>query len=385
MQLKNKKYDAYLFDIDKNQELQLKIMSSVVIFELFFGAPHNSVLFYDESGYVLEDLESGNEIKKQITEGIMDYLKLTAAFSETYKLDWTEKEVLYSLERLIDSPTEDEAKFIGNLENVDGFASTKGKKKFIAYLKLKDYIQNPKTEIYWLQGFFKRQDINPILKKIVAKKFGIEYSFFGTSNKRVVNVHTIETGRENDFLEDIKREKGMAVYHCIKNQLEEQKNLPDYLYQRWIEQNEWDQNTIRQLNYEPLVSFVVPVYNVKENQLTECIESILNQTYKNWELILVDDCSTWDCVYKTLKEYEDRERITVIYRKTNGHISEATNTGLEIVKGEFVAFSDCDDVIAPNALYEFVKALNINSEIDFLYSDEDKLFRGWAKAPFSIF
>lgn len=372
-QLKNKKYETYLFDIEKNQKLQRKIMSSVVIFELFFGAPHNSVLFYDDKGYVLENLESSNEIKEQIIEGILEYLKLTAGFSEKYKLNFNEKEVLRPLERLIDDPTEKEAMTIGNLQNVDGFVASKNKKQYLAYLTLKDYMKNPKTEIYWLQGFFKRPDINPFLKKILAKKFGIDYHFFKVAQKQKINVHTLEIGRQNEFLNDIKKEKGVAVYNCIKQQLEKEKEFPDYSYQKWIEQNEWDKNTINPLGYEPLISIVIPVYNVTEDQLTECIESILNQTYKNWELILVDDCSTWECVFDVLKKYENRDKVTVIYRETNGHISEATNTGLEIVKGEFVAFCDCDDVIAVNALYEFVKALNTNPDVDFLYSDEDKL------------
>lgn len=95
------------------------------------------------------------------------------------------------------------------------------------------------------------------------------------------------------------------------------------LYNKWIEENE-NENIKYEMKYMPLFSVVVPVYNVKEQQLVECIESIKNQTYKNWELCLVDDCSTWPIVKKVLKRYENEENIKILYRQENGHISKAT-------------------------------------------------------------
>lgn len=118
---------------------------------------------------------------------------------------------------------------------------------------------------------------------------------------------------------------------------------------------------------------MVPVYNVLDKQLEECVESVCNQIYDNWELVLVDDCSTWESVRTTLDKYKDNPKIKVIYREENGHISRCTNTALENATGEFVAFLDCDDVIRKNALYEVVKALNENRDLDFIYSDEDKI------------
>lgn len=144
-------------------------------------------------------------------------------------------------------------------------------------------------------------------------------------------------------------------------------------YAQWIKENEWDAGVRPELKYMPLISVVVPVYNVIDEQLTACIESIKNQTYSNWELILVDDCSTWKNVRIVLQSYESVERIKVIYREKNGHISEATNTGLRAAEGVYIAFVDCDDVLAPNALYEIANALNHNTDYDFIYSDEDKL------------
>lgn len=82
------------------------------------------------------------------------------------------------------------------------------------------------------------------------------------------------------------------------------------------------------MSYAPLISVVVPVYNVSSQMLRDCIDSVRKQTYENWELILVDDHSSWENVRQVLSEYSDMPKIRVIYREENGNISEATNTGL---------------------------------------------------------
>lgn len=145
------------------------------------------------------------------------------------------------------------------------------------------------------------------------------------------------------------------------------------IYSNWIAGNERNLMYTEELEYNPMFSVVVPVYNVADNMLRECIESILNQTYHNFEIVLVDDCSTQESVRKVLVGYENHDKITVIYRKENGHISRCTNTGIEAAKGEFVALCDCDDLYAPNALYEVAKKLNEDTTYDFIYSDEDKI------------
>ena len=145
-------------------------------------------------------------------------------------------------------------------------------------------------------------------------------------------------------------------------------------YKEWIkiyEENEMEQ--MEELEYKPLLSVVIPVYNVTTKQLTECIESVLAQTYKNWELCIADDASTWDNVKECLQQYEGRKRIKICYRQENGHISMATNSAIEMAEGEFIAFMDCDDTLAPHALYEVAKKLNEDKTLDFIYSDEDKI------------
>lgn len=143
-------------------------------------------------------------------------------------------------------------------------------------------------------------------------------------------------------------------------------------YQTWIEQNEVNIRETSPLNYNPLISVVVPVYNVADNMLIECIESVLTQTYTNFELCLVDDCSTQESVRTVLKKHEDNPKIKIKYREKNGHISRTTNDGIAMATGEFIGLMDCDDLLAPNALYEMVKMLN-EKDYDFIYSDEDKI------------
>ncbi len=100
---------------------------------------------------------------------------------------------------------------------------------------------------------------------------------------------------------------------------------------------------------EPLISVIVPIYKV-EKYLGKCIESILKQTYKNLEIILVDDGSP-DACPQICDEYAKKDsRIVVIHQK-NGGLSSARNSGLDIAKGEFIGFVDSDDCIA-NDMYE---------------------------------
>lgn len=105
-----------------------------------------------------------------------------------------------------------------------------------------------------------------------------------------------------------------------------------------------------------LISIIVPVYNV-QNYLEKCLESILRQTYKNIEIILVDDGST-DTSGRICDQYcEEYPHMKVIH-KTNGGLSDARNRGLEYAKGEYVVFVDSDDIIDENIieyLYRLIK------------------------------
>lgn len=120
---------------------------------------------------------------------------------------------------------------------------------------------------------------------------------------------------------------------------------------------------------QPLVSIIVPIYDV-EKYLKECIESILNQTYKNLEIILVDDESPDNCG-KICNDYALMDnRIKVIHKK-NGGLSDARNAGLEIMTGEYLMFVDSDDYIS-NDCVEKLYELSVLHNADLVIGGTEK-------------
>lgn len=131
---------------------------------------------------------------------------------------------------------------------------------------------------------------------------------------------------------------------------------------------------IVRMTYKPLISIIVPVYNVEEKWLRLCIDSVINQLYPNWELCIADDASDKPHIKKVLNEYAQKDsRIKIVFRDENGHISESSNSALDVATGEYIGLLDHDDELTINALYENVKLLNQHPEADIVYSDEDKI------------
>ena len=95
-----------------------------------------------------------------------------------------------------------------------------------------------------------------------------------------------------------------------------------------------------------MISVIVPVYNV-ERYIRQCVESILEQTYADLEIILVDDGST-DGSGSICDEYKLKDNRVVVIHKCNGGLSEARNAGLDIARGEYIGFVDSDDYIEPD-------------------------------------
>ncbi len=152
-------------------------------------------------------------------------------------------------------------------------------------------------------------------------------------------------------------------------------------YHNWRKNNEITPSLHRELQqvqeafeYRPKISIVIPVYNVEKIWLQKAIDSISNQIYTNWELCLADDASPKPHIKPMLEEFgQSDERIKITFRKENGRISRATNSALELATGEYIAFMDNDDELSEHALFEIVNALNKDKNIDFIYSDEDKI------------
>ena len=120
-------------------------------------------------------------------------------------------------------------------------------------------------------------------------------------------------------------------------------------------------------------SILTPVYNTPEGVLRECIDSVLCQQHRDWELILVDDASPSSHVRQTLAEYSAHPRIQVHHRPTNGGIVAASNDALAHAAGDYVALLDHDDPLTPSALAAMAAAIEQEPQVDYLYSDEDKI------------
>ncbi|MDV6227813.1 glycosyltransferase family 2 protein [Nitratireductor aquimarinus] len=142
---------------------------------------------------------------------------------------------------------------------------------------------------------------------------------------------------------------------------------------------------------KPLISVIMPVYNTNRDWLVEAIGSIRDQTYQNWELCIADDASTEKHVREVLLEQARADpRIKVKFRKSNGHISTATNSAFELAKGEWIALIDHDDILRPHALAEVAREIISHPKAEIIYSDEDKIsesggrFDPYFKPEFSL-
>ncbi len=131
------------------------------------------------------------------------------------------------------------------------------------------------------------------------------------------------------------------------------------------------QSWLHLLKYNPLISVVMPVFN--SEWLDEAISSVLRQSYKNFELIIADDCSTNKNTLAELEKYKSHSKVRIIRLNQNSGISKATNEAIALAKGEYIAFMDHDDLLHPDALALMVRTINDNPQADIYFSDEVRL------------
>jgi len=143
-------------------------------------------------------------------------------------------------------------------------------------------------------------------------------------------------------------------------------------YDEWINSVEphlW--NKVIDSSKGPLISIVVPTYNTPDKYLIPFINSILEQTYTNWQLCIADASTNTDRIEAIKKVANSDKRIDYVYNK-GLHISDNTNAGLKLVKGEYVGLLDHDDTLSPQALNEVATTI-VGNGADIIYSDEDKV------------
>ena len=131
---------------------------------------------------------------------------------------------------------------------------------------------------------------------------------------------------------------------------------------------------VRGFTLQPLISILTPVFDTPVPWLRAAVESVLAQVYENWELLLIDDGSTTADLLRALPALAAHDRrIRLVRLESHQGISAALNKGLDLTEGEWVTFLDHDDLLEPDALFQNVKLLQENPELDLIYSDEDKL------------
>jgi GT2 family glycosyltransferase len=150
-------------------------------------------------------------------------------------------------------------------------------------------------------------------------------------------------------------------------------------YERWFSQRRVTREEAKQLRirardfaYQPLISILIPAFNSNETHLREAVQSVLDQVYEKWELVIVDDGSERPAA--VLPDLADQDaRIRVCMEEKHAGISAALNIALAQARGDYIALLDHDDLLEPDALFRAAEVLQEQRNVDLFYSDEDKL------------
>lgn len=222
-----------------------------------------------------------------------------------------------------------------------------------------------------------REDVNAALGEAPESRSGIHILI----DRAVLNTPYVWLTFENGngrIRKKIRINTGSSLERFVRAHGKKQEQEPDY--DLWIRRQEPDRKTRKQQSSrkfvrEPKFSVVIPLYNTPREFLKEIMDSVLNQTYRNVELCLADG-STDETVHQYIKKHYGKEsRIRYCKLKKNRGISENTNAALRMATGDFIVFSDHDDVLTTDAMYEMTAAINENPDIDVIYTDEDKINR----------
>ena len=223
----------------------------------------------------------------------------------------------------------------------------------------------------------RRSDVQKLYPENSADEIvGFEAVYKGDAPKKVI-VHLESSTKKADFpitlvysplekgaeLFDKYYRKARAYYQqfgfkeTVKRSIEKITVQDSINYKAWIRRNAPTAKMLQaqreaHFQYAPKISIVVPLYKTPENYLREFVQSVQAQTYKNWELCFSDGSGKDSPIEGVLNELTHKEpRIRVVYTGEQLQISENTNEALKIAAGDFIAFSDHDDLLAPDALY----------------------------------
>ena len=208
-------------------------------------------------------------------------------------------------------------------------------------------------------------------EELIAKRASVAHKRM-EKLKDLMNMETVHVAM------DFWKEHGLKAL-VVKSKHKLQGIDNDYDYSEWYELTKpTDEELAEQrkhiFDFEPMLSVVIPAYKTPERYLREMLDSIMEQTYTNWEICVADGSPRGEGLERVLKKYADRDRrVRYEILGSNRGISGNTNAALDMARGDFVILADHDDTLPPNAFYEVVKAINENPDCQVIYSDEDKL------------
>ncbi len=178
------------------------------------------------------------------------------------------------------------------------------------------------------------------------------------------------------FLKEVKKSGFRRAAIKAYNKLTQKENQS---YQKWFDAHKATPEQLAEQRktvfaYQPKFSIAVPLFRTPEKYLKEMIQSVIDQSYGNWELCLADGGGKENSVQAIVEEFSAKDsRVRYKLLEENFGIAGNTNAALEMAQGDFLALLDHDDILAPDALFECVKLLNEDPETDIIYTDEDKV------------
>lgn len=210
-------------------------------------------------------------------------------------------------------------------------------------------------------------------EELIAKRASVAHKRM-EKIRDLMNMETVNVALEFGKKHGIK-----ALFLKSKHKLQGLDN--DYDYGEWYnltkptgEELETQRQTI--FPYQPKLSIVIPAYKTPEKYLREMLDSILHQTYGNWEVCVVNGSPKGEgrTVEKVMRQYEEKDgRFHYKNLGENLGISGNTNAAIEMADGDFIVLADHDDTLPEHALFEVAAAINDHPRCDVIYSDEDKL------------
>ena len=241
--------------------------------------------------------------------------------------------------------------------------------------RVNDELTQARTELLAIQGSFSYRLIKFLASRI--DRLLPEGTRIGEFRKVVSTSLRIITGRGiRVFLWQAWEKIGRREFRILGPV---RLGLPEHVfYDAWLVENVPNPSVVRKLSrgfqYKPKFSIVMLVHNADPKFLREAIDSVVMQLYENWELCICDNGSTRPEVKMILLEASRSDkRIRLTTLPDEGGIADGTNAALSLVEGEFTGFLGHEDKLYSDALFEVVKLLNQDHELNYMYSDGDKI------------